>query len=110
MLGGPVGYDIILEPTQQSWIYALQLAEFDAPDILQDRYYTLHTDKPVTQRFRYKMRSYLNNETDVQMAGVLRARALQLPEHDGNPRSHELAERLRAESSGDLDYANRVMR
>jgi len=109
-LGGAVGYDIILEPTQQSWIYALQLAEFDAPDILQDRYYTLHTDKPVTQRFRYKMRSYLNNETDMQLAGVLRARALQLPEPEGNPRSRQLAERLRAQSSDDLDYANRVMR
>jgi len=108
--GEALRYDIILEPTQQSWIYALQLADFDASDILQDRYFTLHTDKPVTQRFRYKMRSYLNNETDINLAGVLRARALQLPEQEANPDSHQLAQTLRAQSSGDLDYANRVMR
>lgn len=110
MQGGAVDYDVILEPTQQSWIYALQLADFDASDIRQDRYYTLHTEKPVTQRYRYKMRSHLRNETDVELSGILRSRALQLPEPDGNPKSHQLAERLRAQSSGDLDYANRVMR
>lgn len=109
-LGEPISYDIILEPTQQSWIYALQLADFDASDILQDRYYTLHTEKPVTQRFRYQVRSFLNNATDVNLSGNLRARALQLPEQEGNPNSHQLAERLREESSDDLDYANRVMR
>lgn len=108
--GQAVGYDVILEPTQQSWIYALQLADFDTADILQDRYYTLHTDKPVTQRFRYQMRSFLNNTTDTTLASVMRARALQLPEEEGNPSSHQLAERLRAESTSDLDYANSVMR
>jgi transglutaminase-like putative cysteine protease/cbb3-type cytochrome oxidase subunit 3 len=107
--GEGVDYDVILEPTQQSWIYALQLADFDASDILQDRYYTLHTDKPVTQRFRYQMSSFLNNETDLNLAAVLRARALQLPEQDGNPRSYQLAESLRAQSASDLDYADRVM-
>lgn len=109
-LGEPVAYDVILEPTQQSWIYALQLADFTASDIIQDRYYTLHTEKPVTQRFRYRMRSYLNNDTDLDLSGVLRARSLQLPEEESNPESHQLAGRLRALSSSDADYANSVMR
>lgn len=108
-IGQSTGYDVILEPTQQSWIYALQLANFNASNILQDRYYTLHTDKPVAQRFRYQMQSFLNHETDIDLPGILRARALQLPEQENNPDSHQLAERLRAESSSDLDYANRVM-
>ena len=108
--GEALDYDIILEPTQQSWIYALQLAEFSSSDILQDRYYTLHTSKPVTQRYRYQMRSYLDNQTDIELAARLRARALQLPEQEINPRSHQLATSLYAQSSGDLDYANRVMR
>lgn len=108
--GEALSYDIILEPTQQSWIYALQLADFDASDVLQDRYYTLHTEKPVTQRFRYQMRSYLDNTTDIDLAGILRSRALQLPEQQGNPASYQLAQSLRAQSSDDLDYANRVMR
>lgn len=107
--GTAVGYDIVLEPTQQSWVYALQLADFDAANIAQDRYYTLHTDKPVTQRFGYQMRSYLDHATDLELAGILRARALQLPQDDGNPDSQRLAARLYAQASSDLDYANRVM-
>lgn len=107
--GTAVGYDIVLEPTQQSWVYALQLADFDAANIAQDRYYTLHTDKPVTQRFGYQMRSYLDHATDLELAGILRARALQLPQDDGNPDSQRLAARLHAQASSDLDYANRVM-
>lgn len=107
--GTAVGYDIVLEPTQQSWVYALQLADFDAANIAQDRYYTLHTDKPVTQRFGYQMRSYLDHATDLELTGILRARALQLPQDDGNPDSQRLAARLHAQASSDLDYANRVM-
>jgi transglutaminase-like putative cysteine protease len=109
-IGNPVAYDIILEPTQQSWIYALQLAQTNASDIIQDRYYTLHTEKPVTQRMRYQVMSYLNYETDQELSGVLRARAIQLPEEDNNTRAQQLANQLRAQSSDDLDYANRVMR
>jgi len=48
----PVAYDVILEPTQQSWVYALQLAETRTDGMVQDRNYSLITDKPITQRYR----------------------------------------------------------
>lgn len=109
-LGEEIGYDLILEPTQQSWIYALQLAQTNAADIVQDRYYTLYTEKPVTQRYRYQVRSALEYRTDLNLSGALRARALQLPGEDSNQQAHELAARLRSASANDEDYVFQVLR
>ena len=109
-LGEEIGYDLILEPTQQSWIYALQLAQTNAADIVQDRYYTLYTEKPVTQRYRYQVRSALEYRTDLDLSGSLRARALQLPGEDSNQQAHELAARLRSASANDEDYVFQVLR
>ncbi len=109
-LGREIDYDVILEPTQQSWVYALPLAQVSASDILQDRYYALYTEKPVTQRYRYQVRSFLEYETDRELAGVLRARATQLPETDLNSRARALAQTMRAASTDNLDYANQVLR
>ncbi len=108
--GTPVSYDIILEPTQQTWIYALPLAQLNVSDVIQDRNFTLHKEKPVTQRFRYQVQSYLNYDIDVELASTLEARALQLPEQELNPRSKQLAAQFRQEAPEDRAYALRVLR
>ncbi|OGT70009.1 MAG: hypothetical protein A3H44_14950, partial [Gammaproteobacteria bacterium RIFCSPLOWO2_02_FULL_57_10] len=107
--GDPVAYDVIMEPTQQTWLYALQLAELDAPDIVQDRNYSLQTSKPVSQRTRYQVRSYLEHQTDLQLSGTQRARSLQLPEDDNNPLSQAMVREWRAASRTDSEYVQRVM-
>lgn len=107
--GEPVAYDVILEPTQQTWLYALQLAELDAPDIFQDRNFSLQTTKPVSQRTRYQVRSYLEHQTDLQLSGTQRARSLQLPEDDNNPLSRAMVQEWRAASRTDMEYVQRVM-
>lgn len=106
--GQPAAYDVILEPTQRTWIYAIQLAEFNSPEIVQDRNYVLHTSKPITQRYRYRMRSYLNSQTDLELTSGLRARSLQLPA-EGNPRSRAMVEQMRSASNSDQDYAAKVL-
>jgi len=108
--GEPVSYDIILEPTQQTWIYALPLAQLDVNDVIQDRNYSLHIEKPVTQRYRYQVQSYLNYDMDMELSSGLRARALQMPEVELNPRSQQLAAQFRQEAPDDRAYALRVLR
>ncbi len=90
-LGQPVAYDMILEPTQQSWVYVLQLAEIRTDGMVQDRNYSLITDKPITQRYHYELRSYPQHQSDLELSAPRRARALQLPEGDLNPRTAALA-------------------
>ncbi|MES3008099.1 MAG: DUF3488 and transglutaminase-like domain-containing protein [Pseudomonadota bacterium] len=108
-LGEPIAYDVILEPTQQTWVYGMQLAEVAAGDIVQDRNYSLHTQTPITQRLRYQLQSWSDYRTDLDLPGVLRARALQLPEEDLNTRSLALAQALRAAATDNRDYVTRVM-
>ncbi len=108
-LGEPVSYDVIMEPTQQSWVYALQLAEVSARDMVQDRNYSLITERPINQRYRYKVNSYLQHQTDLQLAGTQRARSLQMPEGDLNPRTSALATELRAAAGTDIDFAMAVL-
>lgn len=109
-MGEPVAYDVILEPTQQTWLYALQLAELDAPDIVQDRNFSLQTRTPISQRMRYQVRSYLEHQTDLRLSATQRARSLQLPEDDNNPLSQAMVRQWRAESRSDIEYVQRVMR
>ena len=109
-IGEPVAYDVILEPTQQSWVYALQLAETRSDGIVQDRNYALITEKPITQRYRYQVRSHLQHQSDLDLSAPLRARALQLPEGDLNPRTAALAAQMRSEAASDMDYATAVLR
>ncbi len=109
-LGEPVAYDVILEPTQQSWVYALQLADIRTDGMVQDRNYSLITDKPITQRYRYEARSYLQHQSDLELSTPLRARALQLPEGNLNPRTAALAAQMRAAAASEMDYATAVLR
>ena len=108
--GDPISYDVILEPTQQTWVYALPLAEVSARDMVRDRNYALITEKPITQRYRYQVRSYLEHQTDLQLSGIQRARSLQVPEGNLNPRTAALAAQLRASAATDLEYALSVLR
>jgi transglutaminase-like putative cysteine protease len=107
--GAAIDYDVVLEPTQQSWIYALQLAQFNDSDIVQDRNYTLHTSTPITQRFRYQIRSHLLSATDVELPGVLLARGLQLPDVELNPRTQAFAKQMRNESTDERDFVMRIL-
>jgi len=86
------------------------LAEIDARDMIQDRNYSLITEKPISQRYRYQLRSYLQHQTDLQLAGIQRARSLQIPEGDLNPRTAALAEQMRSATGSDMEYAVEVLR
>ncbi len=109
-IGEAVAYDIIMEPTQQTWVYGMQLAEVTMGEIVQDRNYSLHTATPITQRLRYQLRSWSAFRTDLELPRTLRSRALQMPDEDNNAQSAALARELRAASIDDRDYVTRVLR
>lgn len=104
----PYFYNIIMEPTQQPWLFGLHLAEPETRELYQSSKFELFNNGLVTQRLSYDLRSYREHKTDVVMLGSLRRRALELPE-DGNERSMEFARDLRARSTDDLNYAYQVL-
>lgn len=106
--GEPVTYNVILEPTQQPWIFGLHLAEPVSGNLFQSRNFELFNNGLITQRLSYDLRSYLSNNTDLLLLNSARNRSLALPE-SGNARSREFARTLRASVATDRDYAYAVL-
>jgi len=106
--GQPLTYNVILEPSQQRWIYGLHLAEPLTIGLSRGRNYELLNRTVVGQRFSYNLRSFLDSQTDMLLLDSARRRSLSLPE-GGNPQSRELARSLRAGVASDRDYLYTVL-
>jgi transglutaminase-like putative cysteine protease len=89
--GAPYDYEVTLEPHNQHWLFALELAAKLPPNANVTTDHVLISRPPVRARVRYDMRSYtsfINRGADE--ADETR-RALQLP-RGFNPRARELAQ------------------
>lgn len=106
--GEPLSYNVILEPTQQPWLFGLHLAEDINDEFFSGRNFELFNNGRITQRLSYDLRSYLQNQTDILLLGSSRNRSLDLPD-EGNERSREFARELRASVATDRQYANTVL-
>lgn len=106
--GPAVSYNVILEPTQQPWLFGLHLAEDVDDRFFSGRNFELFNNGRITQRLSYDLRSYMQNQTDVMLLGSARNRSLELPD-EGNERSMEFARELRASVSTDREYALEVL-
>ncbi len=106
--GTPIIYNVIMEPSQQRWIYGLHLAEPQTSEITRGRNFELVNRVEINQRYSYDLLSYRNNQTDLLLLNSTRRRALSLPQ-GGNPRSRELAASLRAGVESDRDYVYAVL-
>lgn len=107
--GEPVRYEVILEPTQQHWLYALPIASSDRREIGFTRDYRLVSRRPIRNRYQYEVESHLNHALDsAQLDARVRRRELELPE-GFNPRSLDRAQQWWAEAGSDRAYIQRVL-
>jgi len=106
--GTALAYDIIMEATNQNWIYTLQM-----PDVVDERMrmssdYQVLSTRRVNQRLSYSARSWLDFGAEVSRDGSMQRRARLLP-RQSNPRTWELAASL-YESAGDPEsYVSAVL-
>lgn len=107
--GPAISYDVILEPTQQNWLYAMSLADFDSADIYRDNNFSLYLRNPITQRYRYQMRSFLQYQAEIELSDYWRRVNLALPEQDANVLSQDFSQELRANADNDRDFINSVL-
>lgn len=106
--GEPLNYNVIIEPTQQPWLFGLHLAEDVDDKFFRSRNFELFNNGLISQRLSYDLRSYTQNQTDILMLDSVRNRSLRLPE-EGNARSLEFASELRASVASDRDYVYAVL-
>ena len=108
-VANPVDYTVILEPTQQQWLYALPtpIPEGEAVGLTRD--FRLIYQFPVQKRLRYRVRSWLDNRTEVgQLPGWRYQNETDLPV-DFNPRAQKLARQWRSESANEQVFIDRVL-
>lgn len=97
--GSSLDYTVILEPTDQSWLFGLDTATTAEDKVWQGRDFRLQAARPVTQRMMYQVQSWPQAVREPQRnAGMVWG--LQLP-RGGNPRARALAAELRSQHGRD---------
>lgn len=78
-----VTYEVLLEPTQSNWLYALEVPFTSTDDVTLSRDYRLEAEDPVLSVFRYRVTSDSGLAMDEDgLPDVLRARETLYPEDD----------------------------
>ena len=96
----PTRYQIILEPTQQNWLFGLDYSFSQQPDINITSNFTLSKDQPVTQQLRYDVLQFAPMRIDTVLTEASRRLNLALPA-EGNPQARALAQQLFVQSGSD---------
>ncbi|MGP5202740.1 transglutaminase family protein [Psychrobacter aquimaris] len=96
----PTSYEIILEPTQQNWLFGLDYPFAQRQDVSITSNFTLLKDQPVTQQLRYEVFQFAPMRIDPILSEELRRLNIALPA-DGNPQARALAQQLFAQSGSD---------
>lgn len=103
-----IHYSIIMEATQQPWLFTLVYAQGDDLRLRYDNEFNVRYREPIRSRLWLQMQSVTTAKLDEKLSQYGR-RALQHVPKGSSPRAIELAQRLRAESSSDMNYVQRVL-
>lgn len=107
--GVSASYEVILEPSNQPWLYVLGYpTHFDASLRLGSDYRLMYS-RPVVQRLRYRVQADLAATLEPQLAAMHRQAELRLPK-EFNPRTLARARAWRAEADSDEAYIERLLR
>jgi len=105
----PKQYQLIMEPTQQSWLFALDLPFSMDSQAGLTREFTLRADDDVMLQTTFHLYQVDVNQTDVELPDWLAQDTLELPVGT-NPKSRAFATQLFAQVQHNPDaYANAVM-
>lgn len=107
--GEPVRYEITLEPTQQQWVFALDIPfGWSLERSFMGRHHEVTSMQPIDQRVAYSGVSYLQYRIDPVLPDWTKSWHLNLPGR--NPRTAELARQMRRAAGSDRQYIADVLR
>ncbi len=107
--GDAIRYDVILEPTQQRWLYALATPEPQDRKVGLSRDFRLISQFPVQRKQQYRVTSYLDHKIEAALFPDWRFKnETQLPE-GFNPETLALAREWRSKAGSDEAYINQVL-
>jgi len=107
--GSPIEYTVTMEATAQQMLFTLDLVESWTPGLaVQSWDFSLRSRRPINAVLRYDARSYGDYRAGVELSRSLENLSLQLPP-GRNPRTLELASRMRAAAGSDATYLQSVL-
>jgi protein-glutamine gamma-glutamyltransferase len=102
-------YTVMMEPHQHRWIFMLDWpAEWDLPRAGLSNDYTLMQPEPLSRPVDVTGTSYTRVQSSAPLSQNTRRRELQQPA-DRNPRTQELAHKLRGEHADDMELVGAVL-
>ncbi len=103
-----ISYEVLLEPTQREWLFALETPQSRSPAAYLTRDYLLQSRDPVLSVFRYQARSFSGWNMDPELSDSLRQRETWLPRAD-NPRIRAFAAQQFATSGSVEGFVGSVL-
>lgn len=107
--GDPVRYEVTMEPTQQQWIFALDIPlDWSRSEIFMGPQYQLAKAQPIDQRMAYEATSYTRYRIEPEMTSYFRSWYSHLPP-ETNPRTVQLAQSMRQTAGNDEAFIEDVL-
>ncbi len=104
----PRRYEVLLEPTQGVWLFALETPVPVSPGVELTRDYRLVADEPVRSLFRYRVDSFADYVADRSLPDWLERRETQIA-RGVNPRAVRFAAELAARYPNKRDYLDALL-
>ncbi len=106
--GPSLNYSIIMEPTQQNWLYSLRYALPLQRKVTKTADYRLYSPVVLEDKYQYKVRSWPDTRLELELTPWRRDTELALPPRD-NPRTRAFAQQLRRDSSSDRAFVDALL-
>jgi transglutaminase-like putative cysteine protease len=106
--GAPLAYQVIMEPTQQNWLYSLRYARPVTPGVMTGPDYALFSPGELEDERLYTVESWPDAQLELELSPWRREVELRLPEGD-NPETVAFARRQRAQADSDAAFVEAVL-
>ena len=106
--GESLRYTVIMEPTQQNWLYSLRYAEGVTAGIMETSDFLLYSPVIVEDEYLYRVESWPQVGLEFDLGDWRRNTELKLPPAE-NPQTLQLARDMRARADSDADFAQSVL-
>ncbi|MEP1472197.1 MAG: DUF3488 and transglutaminase-like domain-containing protein [Halieaceae bacterium] len=108
-VGEPLRYSVLMEPTQQRWLYGLRYASSPSPGVIKTPDYRLFTLVQLEDEYQYDVETWPETALEIELTTWRKETELALPEAAGNPLTRRLAQELRASADSDEAFVRAVM-
>jgi transglutaminase-like putative cysteine protease len=106
--GEPLNYSIIMEPTQQNWLYSLRYAAPGDAKMMNSNDYRLYSPVILEDEYSYSVESWPEVSLETELSQWRREIELVLPPGQ-NPETLALGKSLRASHDNDRDLVDAVL-